>query len=95
MKKIILGLSLLLIMLKVNGQTEKGNFLIGLSSYNIGHRVYVSGNSHQVYDWQSNLDTSYNTSSFEVNPYVGKFIEKDLAVGLKIPYEYQETKIGA
>jgi len=82
MKKHLVSLTFLLIILSTNisnGQTEKGNFLIG-GQTNLSFMSYTSSwktdNGSGIYD---------KTRHFEVTPQLGYFISKNLLADILIP----------
>lgn len=88
MKKIIICLATLLSIsyLNAQNQTEKGNFLLG-GGINYSFQNYNNnGLSNQYYN---NL-TRQNT--FKINPNIGYFIDKNVALGAELFYSNNQQK---
>ena len=85
-KIISIGLVLLFAVTSINGQTEKGKFLVGGES-----KLDFSSTS---YKWKSDdADGDYGKSlDIEFSPMVGYFISDGLAVGAHIPIMFSSEK---
>jgi Outer membrane protein beta-barrel domain len=87
MKKIIICLTAFLCTLYTSAQTQtdKGNFVLG---GNINYTLKTYDNS--VYDFYYSNLTQEN--SFTINPNIGYFVNKNLAIGADVFYAYQQQK---